>query len=87
VVFPASPTFPECGPTRADLARIEAEWPVIAAELEVTDAQCRLASSPGDVVAVRTNRRAVRRLLAVLAESGTPARPVVMPVLVPVVAA
>ena len=87
MLFPDSPTFSDTGPTRADLARIEAEWPVIAAELEVTDAQCRLASSPGDAVAVRSHRRAVRHLLAVLAESTTPARPVVVPVPAPVAAA
>ncbi len=52
-------------PTRSHLAAIDAEWPVIAAELEVTDAECRLAASPADVLAVRAHRRAVRRLLAV----------------------
>ena len=87
MLIPDPPTLSATGPTRADLARIEAEWPVIAAELEVTDAQCRLAASPGDVVAVRSHRRAVHHLMAVLAESATPARPVVVPVLAPVAAA
>ena len=57
------------GPTRAALAAVEAEWPVIEAELEVVSAECRLARFPGDQLAVRTHRRAVRALLAVLAES------------------
>jgi hypothetical protein len=43
-------------PTSSHLAAIETEWPVIAAELEVTDAECRLAASPGDVLAVRAHR-------------------------------
>jgi len=56
-------------PRRADLLLIEAEWPVIEAELEVVAAECRLAGSPGDQLAIRAHRRAVRSLLAVLAES------------------
>jgi len=51
------------------LLLIEAEWPVIEAELEVVAAECRLAGSPGDQLAIRAHRRAVRSLLAVLAES------------------
>lgn len=58
-------------PTRSHLAAIDAEWPVIAAELEVTDAECRLAASPIDVLAVRAHRRAVRRLLAVRTTTAT----------------
>jgi len=57
------------GPTRAALAAVEAEWPVIEAELEVVAAECRLAQHPGDQLAIRAHRRAVRSLLAVLAES------------------
>jgi hypothetical protein len=74
-------------PTTTDLIAIEAEWPVIAAELEVTDAQCRLAARPGDVVAVRAHRRAVRQLLAVLAQPEAAARASARPVAVPVTAA
>lgn len=51
-------------PSAADLARIEAEWPVIEAELAVVDAECRLAASP-DPLAVRAHRRAVTALAAV----------------------
>jgi len=56
-------------PTRRELDEIAAERPVIEAELEVTSAECRLAGSPGDQLAIRAHRRAVRSLLAVLAES------------------
>jgi hypothetical protein len=59
-------------PTPSDLAAIEAEWPLIAAELDVVAAECRLASSPVDVLAGRAHRRAVRRLLAVLAAAPVP---------------
>jgi len=56
-------------PSLSDLSAIESEWPVIEAELEVVAAECRLAGSPGDQLAIRAHRRAVRSLLAVLAES------------------
>ena len=59
-------------PRAADLAAIESEWPLIAAELEVTDAECRLAAAPGDVLAARAYRRAVRRALVVLAQRSCP---------------
>lgn len=55
-------------PHRADLAAIEAEWPVIAAELEVVDAECRLARTPADALTIRAHRRAVRGLLTALAQ-------------------
>lgn len=58
-------------PSAQALTAIDAEWPVIAAELAVTDAECRLAAHPGDVLAVRSHRRAVRRLLAVMADAST----------------
>lgn len=45
-------------PTVTDLAAIVAEEPVIAAEVAVVDAECRLAASP-DEMAVRAHRRAV----------------------------
>ena len=53
-------------PTARDLAGIEAEWPAIAAELELVDVECRLARTPTDLVATRANRRAARSLLSVL---------------------
>lgn len=58
-------------PDIAALSAIAAEWPVIAAELEVTDAECRLAASPGSPLAVRAHRRAARRLLTTLTGRST----------------
>lgn len=55
-------------PTAAALAAIEGEWPVIAAELELVDVECRLARTPADPLASRAHRRAVRSLLALLAQ-------------------
>lgn len=43
-------------PDPSELAAIEAEWPVLAAELAVVDAHCRFLASP-DV----STRRALRR--------------------------
>lgn len=45
-------------PTFTDLAAIAAEEPVIAAEVAVVDAECRLAASP-DELAIKAHRRAV----------------------------
>ena len=45
-------------PTAADLAAIEREWPLIAAELALLDAQVRLLSCEGD----RASRLEWRRL-------------------------
>ncbi|WP_369370118.1 DUF6284 family protein [Promicromonospora sp. Populi] len=45
-------------PSLTALAAIAAEEPVIAAEVAVVDAECRLAASP-DEVAVKAHRRAV----------------------------
>lgn len=59
-------------PTPSDMASIEAEWPLIAAELDVVTAECRLALSPVDVLAGRAYRRAVRRLLALLVTGPDP---------------
>ena len=59
-------------PTTADLFAIEAEWPLIAAELELVAAECRLASSPVDVLAGRAYWRAARRLVAVLVAGPVP---------------
>lgn len=61
-------------PTPKDLAGIEAEWPVIAAELAVVDAECRLAASP-DALAVRAHRRAVSALAAVTRTQSRARRP------------
>jgi len=60
---------PAVEPTHREIAAIESEWPLIQAELEVVAAECRLAGSPGDQLAVRAHRRAVRSLLAVLADA------------------
>ena len=61
-------------PTLRDLAAIEAEWPVIEAEIAVVDAECRLAASV-DAVSVRAHRRAVARLSRLAAaRSAGPAR-------------
>lgn len=63
----ARPTSPaeEVGPTSSDLDAIEAEWPLLAAEVSVVDAECRLLVLPGEVT-VRAHRRAVARLNAVV---------------------
>ncbi|MFC8798014.1 DUF6284 family protein [Streptomyces griseoincarnatus] len=51
----------EVEPSFTDLAAIAAEEPVIAAEVAVVDAECRLAMSH-DEVAVKAHRRAVAAL-------------------------
>jgi len=52
------------GPTRADLAAIEAEWPVIEAELAVVDAEIAAARAGSDMTELdrRRTRRAAARL-------------------------
>ncbi|GAB3157990.1 hypothetical protein GCM10027059_01910 [Myceligenerans halotolerans] len=55
----------EAEPTLSDLAAIEDEWSVIAAERSVVDAECRIAAFPSEL-SVRAHRRAVSRLSAVL---------------------
>ncbi|GAA1863812.1 hypothetical protein GCM10009751_22270 [Myceligenerans crystallogenes] len=55
----------EAEPTSSDLEAIEAEWPLLAAELSVVDAECRLLALPCEVT-VRSHRRAVARLNAVV---------------------
>ncbi|WP_083933555.1 DUF6284 family protein [Kribbella catacumbae] len=54
-------------PTAADLAAIEREWPLIAAELDLLDAEISLLGLSGFVSAMdhRRVRRAKRRVLAV----------------------
>ncbi|OHV49316.1 DUF6284 family protein [Pseudofrankia sp. BMG5.36] len=54
-------------PTAADLAAIEAEWPLIAAELAVTDAIAAFVAEGGGPFAARRLRVARRRLAAVAA--------------------
>jgi hypothetical protein len=53
-------------PTAADLAAIEAEWPLIEADLCVLDAQIRALSAEGgpSLLDWRRLRRAERRVLA-----------------------
>lgn len=70
---------PTDGPTVADLAAIEAEWPLIAAELDVLDAEITLiyATDHGGPTALdwRRLRRAEARVTRVAAELA--ARPAV----------
>jgi len=53
-------------PTAADLAAIEAEWPLIEAELALLDAEIRVLCAAGGPSPLdwRRTRRAVRRVLA-----------------------
>ncbi|MGL5825948.1 MAG: DUF6284 family protein [Nocardioides sp.] len=53
-------------PTDVELAAIEAEWPVIAAELAVVEVECRIAAGRGGELGARALRRAVGRRLAAL---------------------
>jgi hypothetical protein len=57
------------GPTSADLAAIDAEWPLIDAELAVVDAEIQALSARGGPSPLdwRRLRRAERRVLAVRA--------------------
>lgn len=55
-------------PTGDELAAIEAEWPQIAAEVDLVDAECRLLADPADVLAKRAHRRAVTSLLLLLVQ-------------------
>lgn len=54
-------------PSAEELAAIEREWPLIAAELAVVEAEVVLAVSPDSVVAHRAHRRAVQRVSVVAA--------------------
>lgn len=51
-------------PTPEELAAIEAEWPVIAAELELLDVELELLGRPASPLDARRLRRATRRVLA-----------------------
>lgn len=55
-------------PTHADLAEIEHEMPLIAAGVDLVDAECRLLTNPADVLAKRAHRRAMSALLLLLAQ-------------------
>ena len=55
-------------PTGDDLAAIEAEWPQIAAEVDLVEAECRLLADPSDVLAKRAHRRAMTALLHLLVQ-------------------
>jgi hypothetical protein len=55
-------------PTPTELAAIEAEWPLIAAEIAVVAAECRLALAPTDALSIRAHRRTVRAALAAAAQ-------------------
>lgn len=52
-------------PTFTELAAIAGEEPVIAAEVAVVDAECRLAAFPG-ALAIKAHRRPVANLRVVL---------------------
>lgn len=53
-------------PSREALRAIDAEWPLIAAEVAVVDAESAFLRAPGDLTAWRVARaeRALRRVLA-----------------------
>lgn len=55
-------------PTGADLAAIEAEMPLIAAGVDLVDAECRVLTDPTDVLAKRAHRRAMSALLLLLVQ-------------------
>jgi hypothetical protein len=68
------------GPSAAELAEIEREWPLIAAELDLLDAEITALSAEGRVSRLdrRRMRRAERRVLEVgreLAADGVTALP------------
>jgi hypothetical protein len=62
-------------PTAAELAEIEAEWPLIDAELAVLDAEIRALSAAGGPSQLdwRRLRRAERRVLAARLRLAAPA--------------
>ncbi|GGR41823.1 hypothetical protein J2S40_001661 [Nocardioides luteus] len=55
-------------PTLDELAAIEAEMPSITAGVELVDAECRVLTNPGDVLARRAHRRAMSALLSLLVQ-------------------
>ncbi|GIG58776.1 hypothetical protein Lfu02_31480 [Longispora fulva] len=54
----------ELEPTAADLASIEAEWPVIELELELTGLELKRLGRPASDVELRRERHLVRQILA-----------------------
>ncbi|WP_020522394.1 DUF6284 family protein [Catelliglobosispora koreensis] len=58
------------GPTDVELAAIELEWPLIAAEMDIVDAEIRLLTAPDGLTELdwRRLRRAERQRLKVLCE-------------------
>ena len=60
------------GPTASDLAAIETEWPRIAADLAVLDAEITAlyAADHVDELHIRRTRRATRRVLRTMTASG-----------------
>ncbi|WP_239335059.1 MULTISPECIES: DUF6284 family protein [unclassified Frankia] len=60
-------------PSKRELAAIEAEWPLIAAELAIVDAEVAVAAGGGQLAARRL--AAARRSAARLAAGFEPARP------------
>ena len=61
--LPGAGAPPAHGPTVAELEAIEAEWPVIAAEVALVDAECRYLARPSAAsrAAVRAAEAAVIR--------------------------
>ena len=55
-------------PTLDELAAIEAEMPSITAGVDLVDAECRVLTNPGDVLARRAHRRAMSALLSLLVQ-------------------
>ncbi|GGU26629.1 DUF6284 family protein [Nocardioides albus] len=55
-------------PTGDDLAMIEAEMLLIAAGVDLVDAECRVLTSPSDALARRAHRRAMSALLSLLVQ-------------------
>jgi hypothetical protein len=74
-----SATTPVQGPSAVELAEIEREWPLIAAELDLLDAEIATLAAGGRLSLLdrRRVRRAERRVLEVgreLAAEGVPVR-------------
>lgn len=59
-------------PSANELAAIDAEWPLIAAELDVVDAEVALVRAPGDLTARRLAKakRQLRALLVARRDAG-----------------
>jgi len=72
-----APTPPPAGPTPADLAAIEVEWPLIAAELDLVEEEIHVLTVEGGPSALdwrrlrRAERRVARELLARLSTRTT----------------